>query len=578
MEARRMLSAAVAHRVLSIEGTGRSDTIVLTMDTPRTLRVRVGDVESTFLKKTFGKIRIVAGRGEDLVTVGSDANPIMLPVSVSAGDGSDTIIGGAGNDSISGGAGADQITGGAGDDSVTGDGGNDDLHGGDGRDSLKGGRGDDELHDDAGRDAVFGNGGTDLCYYHDDVKQFRDAAKAEQTYSEPTFQVMRGAAGDLVLNMCPLYAPDGTPITGGLVKAGGSTLVFAGNVLGQWGGDGLDVSHAYVPHFDLPGGSFVGSGSGSIGFISGSIGNVAVLNGFGGGSLVGNVSGSGSLTKSGSGTLTLNGSNTDTGSTTIDGGTLSLTNSPINVSTGSTLTTGDSGGLTTAAGTLTLSGVTINSNGNALAPIIGVMGNNATMPTLVGSTISLVGQTIPHFVVAPGGASIVPSGNVSGQWTGGGLGDSSGAVNHVESAGGLFVSGGTVNFGSISSYTGSTTLTSNAGLFGSVLINQSGTLGLLTTPGFGGTLILNGGGLILGSDPIMGGGRISPLLPLVNTSSIDIGPVIDGGTDGGSTAPTTGNDIPPAPTDVGGTPTGNIGAGDPPSGNDPAIVEETVAA
>src|SRR5437763_884435 len=86
-EPRRMLSAAVAHGVLSIEGTGRSDTIVLTMDSPRTMRVRVGDTESTFLKKSFGKIRITAGRGEDLVTVGSDASPITCPVSVTGGDG-----------------------------------------------------------------------------------------------------------------------------------------------------------------------------------------------------------------------------------------------------------------------------------------------------------------------------------------------------------------------------------------------------------------------------------------------------------------------------------------------------------
>jgi len=197
--------------------------------------LRIGNTESTFLKKSFGKIRIAAGRGDDLVTVGSDANPITLPVSVSGGDGSDTIIGGAGNDKLDGGAGADQIAGGAGNDTITGDNGNDDLHGGDGRDSLSGGKGDDELHDDAGRDAVFGNAGDDHVYYHDDVKQFRDAAKAEQTYSEPTFQVTRGASGDLVLNMCPLYAPDGSPITGGLVKAGGSTLVLAGNVLQQWG-------------------------------------------------------------------------------------------------------------------------------------------------------------------------------------------------------------------------------------------------------------------------------------------------------------------------------------------------------
>jgi hypothetical protein len=271
-----MLSAAVAHGVLSIEGTSRSDTIVLTMDSPRTLRVRVGDTESTFLKKTFGKIRITAGRGEDLVTIGSDTSPITCPVSVSGGDGSDTIIGGAGNDKLDGGAGADQIAGGAGDDSVTGDNGNDDLHGGDGRDSLSGGKGDDELHDDAGRDAVLGNAGVDLVYFHDDVQQFRDLANAEKSYAEPQFQISKPADSKLVMNKCPLYAKDGTQFSGGLVKAGGSTLVMSGNVLEQWAGEGLASSNATVPHFDLPGGSYSGAGSGTVRFDSGSSGSITI--------------------------------------------------------------------------------------------------------------------------------------------------------------------------------------------------------------------------------------------------------------------------------------------------------------
>jgi len=349
MESRQMLSAAISHGVLSIDGTARADTIILTMDSPRTLRVRVGDAESTFLRKSIGKIRINGGRGDDLVTVGSDATPVTLRVSVTGGDGSDTIVGGAGNDTLSGGAGADQVTGAGGDDRITGDNGNDDLHGGDGRDSLTGGRGDDQLHDDAGRDAVYGNAGTDVCYYHDDVKQFRDAGKHEQTYEEPKFviqlQAVQGSTLDL--NICPLYAPDGTALTGGLVKAGGSTLVVAGNAVGQWAGEGLAVTHAFVPHFDLPGGSFVSSGLIlSTGSLTGST-NTSVV-------------GSGSFTSVG-GTLTLTGSNTYTGTTTINTGTLTINGNasghPILLEVGSVITAADGTTQTLASGeSLTVAG------------------------------------------------------------------------------------------------------------------------------------------------------------------------------------------------------------------------------
>jgi len=36
---------------------------------------------------------------------------------------------------------------------------------------------------------------------------------------------------------------------------------MAGDILKQWTGGGLENSNAFVPHFDLPGGSFISSGS-----------------------------------------------------------------------------------------------------------------------------------------------------------------------------------------------------------------------------------------------------------------------------------------------------------------------------
>jgi hypothetical protein len=93
------------------------------------------------------------------------------------------------------------------------------------------------------------------------VRQFKDRGTDEQSYAEPSFYVSSMATDALVLNHCPLYTKDGGQIQGGLVKAGGSTLVMSGTVLRQWAGAGLASSDAYVAHFDLPGGTFVSSGA-----------------------------------------------------------------------------------------------------------------------------------------------------------------------------------------------------------------------------------------------------------------------------------------------------------------------------
>src|SRR5439155_5588573 len=106
MERRQMLSAAVSHGVLVIEGSPRADTIVLTSSSRKNVLVRMnGGPAVSFQKKTFGRIRILAGRGDDLVTVGSDAAPIVVPVKVLAAAGADTVVAGMGNDTIRGGAG-----------------------------------------------------------------------------------------------------------------------------------------------------------------------------------------------------------------------------------------------------------------------------------------------------------------------------------------------------------------------------------------------------------------------------------------------------------------------------------------
>jgi hypothetical protein len=141
---------------------------------------------------------------------------------------------------------------------------------------------------------VFGNAGKDLYYYGDKVRQFKDRGSDEQSYAEPSFYVSSMATGSLVLNRCPLYLKDGGQINGGLVVAGGSTLVMSGNVLKGWKGEGLAASDAYVPHFDLPGGTFVSSGAsgtfdiGGVGIIDG-VTNTGTTTITGGVILVGNI-------------------------------------------------------------------------------------------------------------------------------------------------------------------------------------------------------------------------------------------------------------------------------------------------
>jgi hypothetical protein len=193
LEPRLMLSASVVDGVLVIAGTRRGDAIVVTRDGRRAVRVDINGEVASFSFRTFRQIRIAAGLGDDLVTVGTTARVVSVPASISGGDGHDRIVGGAGNDTldgeggndlmtgfdgddrVTGGRGDDGLFGGAGRDLLTGDGGNDRVAGGADDDSVLSGRGDDELHDGAGKDTVFGNAGMDAMFVTDARKEFRDA-------------------------------------------------------------------------------------------------------------------------------------------------------------------------------------------------------------------------------------------------------------------------------------------------------------------------------------------------------------------------------------------------------------------
>jgi Ca2+-binding RTX toxin-like protein len=124
---------------------------------------------------------VMAGRGgPDTITVDTSVNSSYI-ISISGGDGSDSLTGGTGNDTITGNTGNDTLVGGAGsdslsglngDDSLVGQDGNDTLDGGDGADWIGGGHHDDLLSGGIGNDTLDGGTGSDNMYGGDDDDRF----------------------------------------------------------------------------------------------------------------------------------------------------------------------------------------------------------------------------------------------------------------------------------------------------------------------------------------------------------------------------------------------------------------------
>jgi Ca2+-binding RTX toxin-like protein len=211
---RRLLSVSVANHVLLIDGTARADTIMLTRG-KRAVSVSVNGQSSEFSLRSFSTIRIRAGKGDDLVTIGNNDAVIMAAASVSAGAGDDTVVTGDGNDTITGGDGNDEISTHAGDDDVSGGAGHDLIFGGDGNDRLTGdgnadtilggygddlvlgGTGDDDMRDGFGADSLYGGAGRD-AFGFTDSKHILDAARREyQEEDEANYELAVMTAGVL---------------------------------------------------------------------------------------------------------------------------------------------------------------------------------------------------------------------------------------------------------------------------------------------------------------------------------------------------------------------------------------------
>ena len=145
---------AQATGITSITGGTAADSFIATGMTSA-LTISVGNGDDT-IRSGFGADWIDAGDGNDYVTAG-DGNDY-----VTAGDGNDTVIAGDGNDFVVMNEGDDSVIAGDGDDDVQSGKGNDTIVAGSGNDFLNGGStGDDVIYGDAGDDTLRGASGVD---------------------------------------------------------------------------------------------------------------------------------------------------------------------------------------------------------------------------------------------------------------------------------------------------------------------------------------------------------------------------------------------------------------------------------
>lgn len=252
VEARRLLSAAVDHGVLNIQGTRRGDDIAVTLASPRTIQVVMNGEVSTFARRSIGKLRILGNDGDDFITFGSE---VTGPAWISGGGGNDNISGTAGNDTINGddgadrlngnggrdlihgGAGNDNLWGDDGDDQLFGDSGADNLSGGEGDDTLLGGRGGDTLYEDAGRDRLYGNADRDTFYFSDSPKDIRDETRDETIAPQPP-PVDLSYHGTIDIGSLVANPIKGWGGGSGSLNLGGSTGGIITNSGGSQGGGG----------------------------------------------------------------------------------------------------------------------------------------------------------------------------------------------------------------------------------------------------------------------------------------------------------------------------------------------------
>jgi autotransporter-associated beta strand protein len=310
--------------------------------------------------------------------------------------------------------------------------------------------------------------------------------------------------------------------TGTTTISGGTLRVSGGSAIADTGAVSLaDVAGAV---FELSSSETIGSlsGGGSTGGNVNLNANTLTVGDVTSTTYSGVISGTGALTKQGAGALTLAGTNTYSGSTTLNAGTIVLGNNSA-LGTG-TLTLGGAGTLQSNDDTRLVSNA-IATGGNALT-VSG--GNNLALSGAISGTGSLTksgagtltlsgtntytGTTISAGTLkVSGGSAIADTGAV-------GLADVAGAVfelSNSETIGSLSGgggSGGNVNLNANTLTVGDATSTTYSGVIsgtGALMKQGSGALTLSGTNTHSGGTTLNAGTIILGNNAALGTGTLT---------------------------------------------------------------------
>lgn len=135
---------------------------------PDKLVIAYNGNERGFAFSSVSKIIVDLQDGNDYFEIlEAEGGPIRARTSVFGGDGSDTIITGAGRDSIFGGAGGDKIRSRGNADMISGGAGKDRINSGAGDDEIAGGTGNDSVISGAGVDVVFGQTAVEMAFGQD---------------------------------------------------------------------------------------------------------------------------------------------------------------------------------------------------------------------------------------------------------------------------------------------------------------------------------------------------------------------------------------------------------------------------